>query len=269
MKMDISKGKHPHKDHSTGYPTHSHLLSSGASKIFAPSSILHPQRAFTARLNAAEQRSSDNPEHQDQTAASSSKTGEHAEHLQTSPSEGYTPDLAKSVPLEPNRQSLIEDIIALYSCQPTVQRVKRYNFDCVYDDHFIHISDRDHYKVADLWVALPKLFKESKNNGYQVIKNERAFIQLKIDQTWVFGSSSKTARVISLVSLSLDPDTVDSDFIQVRCHNDQITDQDHGYGYEGLGSIFKKWQADNVARYMDSPEAAESDADRSAAKELV
>jgi hypothetical protein len=77
----------------------------------------------------------------------------------------------------------------------------------------------------------------------------------------------KTARITGLVSLSLDPDTADSDFIQVKYHKDQANDKD--YSHEGLGFIFKKWQADQVAKHMDSPEVAEFEADKHAAKEPV
>jgi hypothetical protein len=141
--------------------------------------------------------------------------------------------------LNPARQRLIDDILALYGCDPTIERVKRYTPDCVYDDQFVYANDR--YKMAGQWFALPKLFKASINNGYQVIKNERDFIQFKNDQSWTFKIIPKTARVTGLVSLSLDPETSESDFIQVKYHKDQANDKD--YSHEGLGFTFKKWQA--------------------------
>lgn len=70
-----------------------------------------------------------------------------------------------------------------------------------------------------------------------------------------------------MVSLSLDPGTVDSDFIQVKYHKDQANDKD--YSHEGVGFSFKKWQADNVAKNMDSPEVEQFVADKNAAKEPV
>ena len=36
--------------------------------------------------------------------------------------------------------------------------------------------------MAGQWFALPKLFKESKNEGYEVIKNEPGVIQFKNEQ---------------------------------------------------------------------------------------
>lgn len=199
------------------YPTHSHLLVSGAKKIFNKASLLHPQQVYTARLKAAEQRvnpplrrlSVDEPEPEgarrdsltqqqnttnkpnttaatpatmptSTTTASTSKPGEHFEPRQTATDEDYTPDPAKSLPLDAARQALVDDIIALYSCAPTVERVRRYTADCVYDDQFVYANDR--FKMAGQWFALPKLFRESVNNGYQVVKNERGLIQFKNDQ---------------------------------------------------------------------------------------
>ncbi|KAL1628293.1 polynucleotide adenylyltransferase [Diplodia seriata] len=275
------------------YPTHSNLLMSGAKKIFNKASILHPQQVYTARLKAAEQRanpplrrlSADRPQqpegvrknsltHQQKAAMStsaattttgSSKPGEHFEPRQTATDEDYTPDPSRSLPLDGPRQALVDDIIALYSCAPTVERVRRYTADCVYDDQFVYANDR--FKMAGQWFALPKLFNASVNNGYQVIKNERDFIQFKNDQSWTFRVIPKTARVTGLVSLSLDPDTVDSDFIQVKYHKDQANDKD--YSHEGLGFTFKKWQADQVAKHMDSEEVKAFEADKTAAKEHV
>lgn len=90
-----------------------------------------------------------------------SAPGENYEPRQTHPSEDYTPDPSKSLPLSMERQALVDDIIDLYSCKPTVQKVKRYTPDCVYDDQFVYANDR--YKMAGQWFALPKLFNESKN----------------------------------------------------------------------------------------------------------
>ena len=71
----------------------------------------------------------------------------------------------------------------------------------------------------------------------------------------------------ALVSLSLAPDTIDSDFIQVKYHKDQANDKD--YSHEGLGFSFKKFQADTVVKYMDSPEVKAFEADKGAGKEHV
>jgi hypothetical protein len=68
-----------------------------------------------------------------------------------------------------------------------------------------------------------------------------------------------------LVSLSLDPATIDSDLIRVKYHKDQANDKD--YSNEGLGASFKKWQVDNVAKHMESPEVEAFKADQNANKE--
>ena len=75
--------------------------------------------------------------------------GEHFEIRQTSLSDDNHPDPSKSLPLSPARQALLDDILALYSCQPTRRRVKRYTPDCVYDGQFVYAND--HYNMAGQW----------------------------------------------------------------------------------------------------------------------
>jgi hypothetical protein len=186
--------------------------------------------------------------------ASSGKPGESVEPRQVTTTEDMHPDPSKSIKLPENRQKLVDDVIALYSMEPTVERVSRYAPNCVYgmsflesfaavvsvqytdlmvnaDDQFVYANNR--YKMAGQWFALPKLFKESKNEGYEIIKNERELIQyaciaavqfrfvhlskylnrFKNEQTWVLGLPfTDIANKSALVSLSLDPATADSDF---------------------------------------------------------
>jgi len=191
--------------------------------------------------------------------------GEAFEVRQTHPSGDYKPDPSKSLPLDKARQALVDDVLALYSCEPTVERVKRYTPDCVYDDQFVYANDR--YKMAGQWFALPKLFKASKNEGYQIVKNDKDLIQFYNEQSWTFKVIPKTATINALVSLSLDPATVDSDFIQIKYHKDQANDKD--YSHEGVGFSFKKWQADNVMKNMDSKEVEQFIGDKGAGKEHV
>jgi len=191
--------------------------------------------------------------------------GEQFEVRQTSESADWKPDPSKSIRLSPARQALVDDILALYSCEPTVECVKRYTPDCVYDDQFVYANDR--WKMAGQWFALPKLFSLSKNEGYQVVVNDRDLIQFRNEQTWTFAGIHKTTTINALVSLSLDPGSIDSDFIRVKYHKDQANDKD--YSHEGLGFSFKKWQADNVSKHMDDPRVHEFEADKTAGKENV
>jgi hypothetical protein len=73
--------------------------------------------------------------------STSTAPGEGFEVRQTSSTEDWHPDPSKSLPLDRARQALVDDIIALYSCEPTVERVKRYTPDCVYDDQFVYAND--------------------------------------------------------------------------------------------------------------------------------
>jgi hypothetical protein len=169
----------------------------------------------------------------------------------------------------------------------------------VYDDQFVYANDR--YKMAGQWFALPKLFKASVNEGYEIIRNDRDVIQFKNEQSWTFKLIPKTATINALVTLSLDPGSLESEFLRVKYHKDQANDKDYsrecsfspyllysksnkailGFGIgtlhanmmfvvdDGVGFSFKKWQADNVAKNMDSPEVAHFEADKGAAKEEV
>ncbi|KAG8528801.1 uncharacterized protein KY384_006490 [Bacidia gigantensis] len=194
-----------------------------------------------------------------------SAPGENFEVRQSKTDDDYVPDPSKSLPLSPARQRLVDDIIDLYSMKPTVERVKRYTSDCVYDDQFVYANDR--YKMAGQWFALPKLFKASVNEGYQIVKDEPGLIQFRNKQSWTFLGIPKTAVMDALVTLSLDPATIDSDFIQVKYHKDQANDKD--YSHTGLGFSFKKWQADNVIKFMNSDEVKAFEADKGAGKEHV
>ncbi len=185
-----------------------------------------------------------------QAGPPASAPGKDFEVRQTSTTEDYTPNPSKSIPIPPNRQALLDDIIALYSCKPTVERVRRYTPDCVYDDQFVYANDR--YKMAGQWFALPKLFKDSKNENYEVVRSDDHVLQFKNEQSWTFLGIPKTATINALVTLSLDPATVGSDFERVKYHKDQANDKD--YSHTGLGFNFKKWQADKVPGFMKQKE---------------
>lgn len=86
-------------------------------------------------------------------------------------------------------------------------------------------------------------------------------------QSWTFKLLPKTARINAIVSLSLEPESIDSDFIRVKYHKDQANEKD--YSHEGVGFEFKKWQADNAMKQMDSPEVELFKPDASGTKEHV
>lgn len=72
------------------------------------------------------------------------------------------------------------------------------------------------------WFALPKLFEWSKNEGYEIVRSDDEVIQFKNEQSWRFKILPKTATINALVTLSLDPATRDSDFMQIKYHKDQV-----------------------------------------------
>lgn len=71
----------------------------------------------------------------------------------------------------------------------------------------------------------------------------------------------------ALVSLSLDPGSLDTDFLRVKYHKDQENDKD--YSHEGAGFKFKKWQADHVPQTMDNDGVKFFEADKEAGKQNV
>jgi hypothetical protein len=121
--------------------------------------------------------------------------------------------------------------------------------------------------MAGQWFALPKLFKSSINESYEIIRSDDELIQFKNKQSWTFRLIPKTATITGLVSLSLDPETRDTEFMQIKYHKDQANEKD--YSHEGLGFSFKKWQADHVVEHMDSPEVEAFEGDKGAKKERV
>lgn len=61
-----------------------------------------------------------------------------------------------------------------------------------------------------------------------------------------------TPTIDALVTLTLDPETVQSNTIRVKYHREQSSEEN--YNVELLGFTFKKWQADQISSHMDSPE---------------
>ncbi len=191
-------------------------------------------------------------------STSTTAPGAQFEHRQTYDSSDFTPDPSKSLPLSPARQALVDDILALYSCRPTVARVERYTPDAVYDDQFGYADNR--YKIAAQWFGLAKIFSASENTGYEVVRDEPRLIQLKSQHRWTFPVVPKTATLNSMLSLSLDPETAESSFIRVKYHKDQANEKD--YSHEGVGFNLRKWQADQLPKYLNAEELRHFEADQ-------
>jgi hypothetical protein len=160
----------------------------------------------------------------------------------------YTPNPIKSVPLSQARKALVNDIISLYEMGATVERVKRYTPDAVYNDELGYADDR--YKIAGQWFGLPYVFQDAKSRGHEVITNDKDLIQFRHEVEWHPKLVPKALKLRSLVSLSLDPATVDDEFIRVKYHKDQASAED--YSNEGVGAIMKKWQAEGTAAVLSA-----------------
>ncbi|KAK4243757.1 hypothetical protein C7999DRAFT_44487 [Corynascus novoguineensis] len=172
--------------------------------------------------------------------------GKFFEPRQNDPMGDYTPNPDKSLPLSPARQALVDNIISLYEMGASVERIMRYTPDAVYNDELGYADDR--YKIAGQWFGLPYIINEAKSRGHQVVTNDRDLIQFLHHMEWHPKLVPKTITLRSLVSLSLDPATVDADFIRVKYHKDQASAKD--YDNEGVGVMLKKWQANATAKML-------------------
>jgi hypothetical protein len=89
-------------------------------------------------------------------------------------------DSSRSLPLSAARQAVVDDIIALYCCHPTHERILRYSPDAIYDDQFVYCNNRS--EIAGQWFALPQLFEASTNEGYRIVRSDADVIQFKMQQ---------------------------------------------------------------------------------------
>ncbi|KAK4125066.1 hypothetical protein N657DRAFT_643869 [Parathielavia appendiculata] len=174
--------------------------------------------------------------------------GKFFEPRQNDPTGDYTPNPSKSFPLSPARKALVDDIISLYEMGATVERMQRYTPDAVYNDEVGYADDR--FKIASQWFGLSYVFREAKSHGHEIITNDKDLIQFLHEITWQPKLVPKTLTLKSLVSLSLDPATVDGEFIRVKYHKDQATAKD--YSNEGLGAMLKKWQVEATTAILSA-----------------
>ncbi|KAG5917932.1 hypothetical protein E4U42_007063 [Claviceps africana] len=173
-------------------------------------------------------------------------------------SSDFTPNPSASLPLSPPRQALLDDILALYSCSPSVARVERYTPDAIYDDPFGYADNR--YKIAGQWFSLPKLFGESVNAGCEVVRSDDEVLQFKSEQRWTFRFVPKTVTLKSLVTLTLEPESVRrGDFLRVTYHKDQNGEKDPSH--EGVWFAVKKWQGDNMPGWIGIKEVKHFEGD--------
>ncbi|KAF2749514.1 hypothetical protein M011DRAFT_398392 [Sporormia fimetaria CBS 119925] len=175
----------------------------------------------------------------------------------------FEPHPERSLELDARRQALVDDILALYSCDPSIERVKRYTPDAIYDDELSYADDR--HRIAGQWFAMPKVFQKAVNEGYEVIRSDNEVIQFKKRSSWTFRLIPKTITIDHLITLSLDPATRDSEFMQIKYHKDQANEKE--YSHEGTRFELKKFQAEATADYLPGlPELRAFEGDRRAGK---
>lgn len=92
---------------------------------------------------------SDPEPHTDNENTTNTMNGEAYEPRQTGEKkEDWIPRPERSLRLDEPKRRLLEDVLKLYGGEPTVERVRRYTRDAVYDDPLSYASDR--YVVISL-----------------------------------------------------------------------------------------------------------------------
>jgi hypothetical protein len=88
------------------------------------------------------------------------------------------------------------------------------------------------------------------------------------DETWKFRMPTPetdlgtpvTPTIDALVTLTLDLDTINSDTMRVKHHQEHASEENYNMGM--LDFTFKKWQADQLANHTDGPEVEEFRGDK-------
>jgi hypothetical protein len=101
-------------------------------------------------------------------------------HIDASAYLPFAPNSANSIPLPPDRQELLNDVLALYGSRPSEQAMNRYAEKAVYDDPFSFCDTR--YKIAGQWYGLPMIFQKTEPKEWEVVRNEKDEIVIKLRQ---------------------------------------------------------------------------------------
>ncbi|KAK3293876.1 uncharacterized protein B0H64DRAFT_174519 [Chaetomium fimeti] len=119
-----------------------------------------------------------------------------------------------------------------------------------YHDELGYAADR--YQIAGQWFGLPYIFSQAESQGHEVVTNDRDLIQFRHEIEWrpKLVPVPKVIRLRALVSLALDPASVDGGFIRVKYHKDQASVED--YSKEGVAAMLKKWQAEATAKVLST-----------------
>lgn len=107
--MDPASGSRSNS-HPMSTPTRSALLSRDLKNFLSKPNIFHPEKNFTVQLHNAEVQANMSTNANSGFPKTSDAPGEQFEPRQTATSEDYTPDPSKSLPLNSQRQRLVDDV---------------------------------------------------------------------------------------------------------------------------------------------------------------
>ncbi|KAL3458899.1 hypothetical protein BJX64DRAFT_291680 [Aspergillus heterothallicus] len=169
----------------------------------------------------------------------------------------YTPDPTQSLPLPPNRTSILHHIQNLYAGSAAESDMTVYAERAIYDDPFSYCDTR--YKIAGQWYGIPKIFAKSETLATQVVESDEDGMVWKQRQRWVLkglgeGLGGKT--VDSLVSLRLEKEGGggdDGEEEKVVYHKDMWSGRD--YDHDGFGAAVKRLNGDKLTHITKPPES--------------
>ncbi|KAL2845901.1 hypothetical protein BJY01DRAFT_263468 [Aspergillus pseudoustus] len=165
----------------------------------------------------------------------------------------YTPHPSHSLPITPNRASILQHIQNLYAGSASESDISVYAEQAVYDDPFSYCDTR--YKIAGQWYGIPKIFARSETLETEVVESDEDGMVWKQRQRWVLkglGEDLGAKTVDSLVSLSLEEDEGKGEE-KVVYHKDMWSGKD--YDHDGFGALVKKLNGDKLTHITKPPES--------------
>ena len=155
----------------------------------------------------------------------------------------YEPHPEKSIPLDPEREKIVQAICNLYSGSASKDDMMVYAEEAIYDDPWSYCDTR--YKIAEQWYGIPKIMKSTRTIKTEVVSSKPDELIFKLQQEYTPMPMPIAKKVNSLVTLTLDEEG------KVRYHKDMWNEKD--YSHEGLGKIMKELNGDYLTKITKPP----------------
>ncbi|KAF2248958.1 hypothetical protein BU26DRAFT_426620, partial [Trematosphaeria pertusa] len=112
------------------------------------------------------------------------------------------PDPEKSIPLEPERERIVQSICNLYSVSASEEDMHVYAAGAIYDDPWSFCDTR--YKIAGQWYGIAMIMARTRTIKMEVVSSESDEIIFKLQQEYTPKPMPMPKKVNSLVTLTLD-----------------------------------------------------------------